>query len=67
MLQAHLQIPAELYKTQDGVTWHPVTLDGLGDVGNYGFRTMVSADGRFYVGTANPYDGLEIWCGRSSD
>lgn len=58
---------ADMYKTQDGVTWHPVTLDGLGDVGNYGFRTMVSADGRFYVGTANPYDGLEIWCGRSSD
>jgi hypothetical protein len=52
---------ADLYKTQDGVTWVPVTLDGFGDVGNYGFRTMKSVGKDFFVGTTNTFDGLEIW------
>ncbi|HVP10481.1 MAG TPA: hypothetical protein VMV94_04740, partial [Phycisphaerae bacterium] len=55
---------ADLYKSPDGVTWYAVTLDGLGNVGNYGFRTMKSQDGYLYLGTANPYDGLEIWRAR---
>ena len=58
---------SDLYKTQDGEVWYTVTLDGLGDVGNYGFRTMQSVNGWLYVGTANPFDGLEIWRGRSQD
>ena len=56
---------ADLYKTQDGVHWHPVTLTGFGDVGNYGLRTMKSVEDYLYVGTANPFDGLEVWRGRS--
>lgn len=56
---------ADLYKTQDGVTWYPVTLNGFGDVGNYGFRTLVSVGNDLYVGTANPFDGLEVWVGSS--
>jgi hypothetical protein len=58
---------SDLYKTQDGVTWYPVTLDGFGDVGNYGLRTMESVGDELYVGTTNPFDGLEVWCGRSAD
>ncbi len=54
---------ADLYKTQDGVTWYPVTLNGLGDVGNYGFRTLVSVGDLLYLGTTNPFDGLEVWLG----
>jgi len=57
---------ADLYKTQDGITWYPVTIDGFGDVGNYGFRVMKSVGEYVYIGTANPFDGLEIWCGKSS-
>jgi len=52
---------ADLYKTQDGVNWYTVTLDGFGDVGNYGFRVMVSVGNDLYIGTGNPFDGLEIW------
>jgi hypothetical protein len=52
---------ADLWKTGDGITWEPVTLDGFGNPHNYGFRTMVS--GSLYVGTANPYvgQGCEVW------
>ena len=57
------QAGADLYKTQDGLNWYPVTLNGLRDVGNYGFRTLVSAGDELYVGTTNPFDGLEIWMG----
>jgi hypothetical protein len=58
---------ADLYKTQDGVNWHPVVLDGFGNVGNYGFRTLKSVGDNLYVGTANPFDGCEIWVGSSVD
>ncbi len=58
---------ADLYKTQDGITWYRVTIDGFGDVGNYGFRVMKSVGDSLYIGTANPFDGLEIWRGRESE
>jgi hypothetical protein len=54
---------ADLWKTRDGITWEPASLDGLGNPHNYGFRTMVS--GSLYVGTANPYvgQGCQVWAG----
>jgi len=58
---------ADLYKTQDGVNWCPVMLDGFGNVGNYGIRTMLSVGDEFYMGTANPFDGLEIWMATSAE
>ncbi len=51
----------DLYKSYDGVHWCPITIDGFGDAGNSGFRTMKSVGADFYLGTTNPYDGLEIW------
>ena len=55
----------DIFKTQDGVHWFPVTQDGLGNRNNYGWRNMLSTpDGSFYLGSANPYDGLEIWRAR---
>ncbi len=54
---------ADLYKTQDGVVWVPVTITGFGDVGNYGIRSMLSQDGVLFAGTANPFDGCEVWAG----
>jgi len=58
---------ADLWKTSDGITWEPVSLDGFGNPHNYGFRTMVS--GSLYVGTANPYvgQGCEIWAALPGD
>lgn len=56
---------ADIFKTQNGIDWFPVTLDGMGNRENYGWRTMESApDGFLYLGSANPVDGLEIWRGR---
>src|SRR5262249_13894967 len=52
----------DIFKTQDGINWFPITQDGLGNRNNYGWRTMLSTpDGYFYLGSANPTDGLEIW------
>ncbi|MBN1342397.1 MAG: hypothetical protein JXQ73_06940 [Phycisphaerae bacterium] len=56
-----LDAGADLYKTPNGADWYPVTLAGLGDPGNYGIRTMQSVGDSLYFGTANPFDGLEVW------
>lgn len=45
----------ELWRTRDGVTWVPVTLDGLGNPYNYGARTLVSTPHGLVLGTANPF------------
>ncbi|MFA6244828.1 MAG: hypothetical protein WC655_28045, partial [Candidatus Hydrogenedentales bacterium] len=56
---------ADVFKTQDGVAWFPVTISGMGDRTNYGWRTMESTpDGHLFLGSANPVDGLEIWRSR---
>ena len=58
---------ADLFKSPNGVDWYPVTLDGLGDPQNYGWRTMKSApDGYFYLGSANPYEGSEVYRAKSA-
>jgi hypothetical protein len=59
-------IGAELYVSADGVHWDAVFTDGLGNLGNYGVRNMVSADGTLYLGMANVLEGLEIWRMRES-
>jgi len=51
----------DLYKSQDGVHWYCVSVDGLGDHNNYGLRTIKSVNGRLFIGMSNPYDGLEVW------
>lgn len=56
----------DIFKTRNGVDWYPVTMDGMGNRKNYGWRTMKSSpDGHLYIGSANPTDGLEIWRGKS--
>jgi PKD repeat protein len=52
---------ADLWKSSDGTIWLPVDLNGLGNPNNYGFRTMLATPEGFFVGTANPGDGCEIW------
>ncbi len=57
----------DIYKSFDGVSWQPVTTDGLGDPNNYGWRTMVSSpDGGLYVGSANPTSGTQVYRGQVS-
>ncbi len=46
---------AELWRTQDGRSWTPVTRNGFGNPYNYGFRALVSSPHGLFVGTANPF------------
>ncbi len=57
----------DLYKTQDGKTWYCVMTDGMGNPNSYGVRTMASANGRLFLGMANPYEGLEVWASTMGD
>ena len=55
----------DIYKSENGVDWYPVTRDGFGDPRNYGWRTMKACpDGYLYVGSANTSTGTQIWRGR---
>lgn len=47
----------ELWRTRDGVSWQPVSLNGMGNPYNYGGRTMVSTPHGLALGTANPFGG----------
>lgn len=52
----------DLWKTSDGEHWVPVSLNGLGNPCNYGVRILfVSSEGKLYLGTANPFQGCEVW------
>jgi hypothetical protein len=52
----------DLYKSKDGIHWLPITLTGLRDPHNYGARLLFkSINGHLYLGTANPFDGCEVW------
>ncbi|WP_404324025.1 hypothetical protein LG298_10300 [Cytobacillus firmus] len=51
-----------LWKSPDGIHWFPVTINGLGNPKNYGCRNLfVSENGNLYLGTANPFEGCEVW------
>lgn len=56
-----LRMGADMFKTQDGETWYPVTLDALGDVEPYGFRTLLSHEDYLYAGSADVFRGLKVW------
>jgi ubiquinone/menaquinone biosynthesis C-methylase UbiE len=49
----------DLWRSQDGTHWTPVTQTGFGNPYNYGGRTMVSSPFGLFIGSANPF-GPEI-------
>lgn len=60
----------DLWQTQNGINWEPLTLNGLGNWHNYGFRRVVpvqlNAEDALFLGTANPFTGIqgggcEVW------
>lgn len=57
----------DLMVTEDGLNFEIVTDDGFGDESNHGVRTLTSANAgeSLYVGTANPFNGAQLW--RSTD
>ncbi len=55
----------DLYVSEDGEEWEAVFVNGLGNARNYGVRNLLaSADGSLYLGTANPFQGCEVWVKR---
>jgi hypothetical protein len=49
----------DLRCSQDGISWTPVSTDGLGNPYNYGARTLLGTPRGLFLGTANPF-GPEI-------
>ncbi len=54
---------ADLWTSPDGVLWIPVELNGFDDPNNYGFRTMLTTPDGIMIGTANPFNGCQVWVG----
>jgi hypothetical protein len=52
---------ADLWKTEDGITWKTITLNGFDNPGNYGIRTMIRTGDSLIMGTANVYTGLDMF------
>ena len=45
----------DLYRTNDGDNWVPVTNNGMGNPYNMGLRTLQSTPHGMFIGTANPW------------
>jgi hypothetical protein len=45
----------DLFRSQDGINWSPVTTTGFGNPYNFGARTIVGTPYGLFVGTANPF------------
>ena len=50
----------DLWKTEDGEYWEPLTVNGFRNPNNYGVRNLVAVNPLF-VEMSNPYQGAEIW------
>jgi hypothetical protein len=57
------ELGADLWSSCDGVHFSAIDIHGFEDEFNYGFRTAISTPYGLFLGTANPYYGLEIWQG----
>ena len=51
----------DLYVSDDGMNFAPVTVDGFGDPCNYGGRVLTPSAHGMYVATANPFNGGQVW------
>ena len=54
----------DLYVTDDGVSFDTVTVDGFGDPYNHGLRTFAATNRGLCIGTANPFNGTQVWIQR---
>ena len=56
------QFGFDIFMSTDGIRFMPICLNGLGNRDNYGGRILfVSSENKLYIGTANPYEGCELW------
>lgn len=54
----------DLYVTGDGVNFDAATIDGFGDPYNHGLRTFAVTNRGLCIGTANPFNGTQVWIQR---
>lgn len=57
----HDEYGFDLYVTEDGENYTPITVNGFNDKFNYGGRTLVPTESGLFVGTANPFYGAQLW------
>ena len=55
------EIGFDAYVSDDGINFDALTTDGLGAEGNHGVRTFAQTTTGLVLGTANPYNGTQIW------
>lgn len=51
----------DLLVSKDGVNFDAITRNGFGDEKNHGLRTITSTDQGVFMGTANPFQGTQLW------
>ncbi|MGI6684457.1 MAG: hypothetical protein ACOX47_02995 [Bacillota bacterium] len=52
----------DLYVSEDGINFRSVLMGGLNNPHNYGGRILfVDNKNDLYIGTANPFQGCEVW------
>lgn len=52
----------DIYISKNGNSFYPLILNGLHNKNNYGGRSLVaSGKEKLFVGTANPFQGTEVW------
>lgn len=51
----------DLFSTTNDIDWFFEAKNGFNDRFNYGARNMVESPYGLFVGTANPYYGLQVW------
>jgi len=51
----------DLFVSEDGVNFEPVTVNGFGNGENYGGRVLLPTQYGLFACTANPFGGAQVW------
>lgn len=51
----------DLFVSEDGKNFSPVTVNGFGNAENYGGRVLLPTEYGLFVCTANPFGGAQVW------
>ena len=51
----------DMYTSADGESFTTITTNGFGDPYNHGLRAFATGDDWMAIGTANPFNGTQLW------
>lgn len=57
----------DMYVTEDGVNFTTLTTNGFNDPYNHGLRTFAVTNQGLCLGTANPFNGCQVWIQRKEN